>query len=62
MSTLILDKKTVNSLLNMPDTIKAVEQAFLDYTEGKGIMPAKSYLLLNKGDFRAMPASLPGAG
>jgi alanine dehydrogenase len=61
MSTLILDKKTVNSLLNMPDTIKAVEQAFLDYTEGKGIMPAKSYLLLNKGDFRAMPAALPGA-
>ena len=45
----------------MSDTIKAVEQAFLDYYEGKGIMPAKSYLLVNKGDFRAMPAALPGA-
>jgi len=61
MSTLILDKKAVGGLLNMPDTIKAVEQAFCDWTEGKGIMPAKSYLPLNKGDFRAMPAALPGA-
>jgi alanine dehydrogenase len=58
---MILDKKTVSGLLNMPDTIKAVEQAFCDWTEGKGVMPAKSYLALNKGDFRAMPAALPGA-
>jgi alanine dehydrogenase len=61
MSTLILDKKTVNSLLNMPDTIKAVQQAFCDWDAGKAAMPAKSYLLLNKGDFRAMPAAIPGA-
>jgi alanine dehydrogenase len=61
MPTLILDKKTVSALLDMKTTIKAVEQAFCDWTEGKGTMPSKSYLSLEKGDFRAMPAALPGA-
>lgn len=61
MSTLILDKKSVIALLNMRTTIKAVEQAFRDWTNGKGTMPTKAYLVLEKGDFRAMPAALPGA-
>ncbi len=29
--------------------------------EGKGKMPAKTYLSLEHGDFRAMPAALPGS-
>lgn len=29
--------------------------------EGKGKMPAKTYLSLERGDFRAMPAALPGS-
>ena len=61
MPTLILDKKTVQNMLNMAAVIKAVEQAFLDWTEGKGTMPSKAYLVLEEGDFRAMPAALPGA-
>ena len=61
MPTLILDKKTVQGMLNMTAVIKAVEQAFLDWTDGKGTMPAKAYLVLQEGDFRAMPAALPGA-
>jgi len=61
MPTLILDKKSVKALLSMSTTIGAVEQAFRDWTDGKGTMPAKSYLSLEKGDFRAMPAALPGA-
>lgn len=61
MPTLLLDKKSVRALLRMPEVIRAVEQAFIDWTEGKGYMPAKSYLLLDQGDFRAMPAALPGA-
>ncbi len=61
MSTLILDKKSVGALLNMRATIEAVEQAFRDWTNGKGTMPSKAYLVLEKGDFRAMPAALPGA-
>ncbi len=61
MSTLILDKKSVSALLNMRTTIEAVEQAFRDWTNGKGTMPSKAYLVLEKGDFRAMPAALPGA-
>ncbi len=61
MPTLILDKKSVSALLNMSATIQAVEQAFRDWTEGKGTMPSKAYLVLEQGDFRAMPAALPGA-
>ena len=61
MHTIILDKKTVQSMLNMSEAIASVEKAFQDWTEGKGTMPSKSYLVLEQGDFRAMPAALPGA-
>ena len=61
MATLILDKKNVVRLLNMPEVISAVEQAFRDLAEGRGSMPPKAYLSLEQGDFRAMPAFLPGA-
>jgi alanine dehydrogenase len=61
MSTIVLGKKQVLELLDMAEIIIAVEQAFRDWTDGKGDMPAKAYLPLEKGDFRAMPASLPGA-
>jgi alanine dehydrogenase len=44
----------------MPDVINAVEEAFKMCGEGKGKMPAKVYLAVEKGDFRAMPAALPG--
>jgi alanine dehydrogenase len=45
----------------MPEVITVVEQAFKDWAEGKASMPAKAYLSLEQGDFRAMPAALPGA-
>ncbi|MFC2072936.1 ornithine cyclodeaminase family protein [Chloroflexota bacterium] len=41
--------------------MEVVEQAFRDLARGKGSMPAKAYLLVEHGDFRAMPAALPGA-
>ena len=61
MSTILLGKDAVEKLLDMGEVIGAVEQAFRDLAEGKGRMPAKAYLVLEKGDFRAMPAALPGA-
>ncbi|MFC2049583.1 ornithine cyclodeaminase family protein [Chloroflexota bacterium] len=61
MSTLFLSRSEVRGLLDMADTIKAVEQAFKDWAWGRAAMPPKSYLLLDQGDFRAMPAALPGA-
>ncbi len=61
MSTLFLSRNDVRGLLDMAATIAAVEQAFKDWSQGKAVMPAKSYLLLEQGDFRAMPAALPGA-
>jgi alanine dehydrogenase len=61
MPTLLLNKNAVRDLLRMSEVIPAIEQAFRDWAEGRGKMPAKSYLLLDRGDFRAMPASLPGA-
>lgn len=61
MPTLILKKDDVQKLLDMAEVIKAVEQAFKDWAQGRGDMPPKAYLLVEKGDFRAMPAALPGA-
>ncbi len=61
MPTLVLDKDAVKNILNMADVISVVEESFRVWGEGKGNMPAKSYLLVEHGDFRAMPAALPGA-
>ena len=60
MLTLLLDRNAVNNLMNMPDVIDVVENAFKIWGEGKGNMPPKAYLLVDNGDFRAMPAALPG--
>lgn len=60
MPTLLLDRNAIKTLLLMPGVINAVEEAFKMCAEGKGKMPAKIYLALEHGDFRAMPASLPG--
>jgi alanine dehydrogenase len=60
MSTLLLDRKAVNDLMNMSDVINVVEEAFRLWGEGKVNMPAKAYLLVEHGDFRAMPAALSG--
>lgn len=61
MPTLLLDRNVVRALLDMPDVIQVVEQAFRDWADGKAKMPSKAYLILNQGDFRAMPAAIPGA-
>jgi len=60
MPTLLLDRNAVKTLMRMSDVIKVVEEAFRMVGEGKGKMPAKVYLSVEQGDFRAMPAALPG--
>ena len=60
MPTLFLDKNAVQSLLNISDVINVVEEAFRLWAEGRANMPAKAYLLVEHGDFRAMPAALAG--
>ena len=60
MPTLLLDRSAIKTLIRMPDVINVVEESFRICGEGKGSMPAKTYLSLEKGDFRAMPAALPG--
>ena len=60
MPTLLLDRNAVNTLMKMADVINVVEEAFRIWGEGKGNMPAKVYLPVEHGDFRAMPAALPG--
>jgi len=59
--TLLLTVKDVKGLIRMPDVLEVVENAFLAFAGGRAAMPAKSYVKVEKGDFRAMPASLPGA-
>ncbi len=61
MSTLILNNRDVKNLLRMPDVIEAVENAFIELGENKVSMPPKSYLVVEDGDFRAMPAAIRGA-
>lgn len=61
MPTLLLSRNDIRGLLSMVSVIVAVEQAFKDWSQGKAKMPAKAYLVLDKGDFRAMSAGLPGA-
>jgi alanine dehydrogenase len=60
MPTLILGRDEVRGLLSMSEVIKAVEEAFRNWVQGKGTMPPKAYLVVERGDFRAMPAHLPG--
>ena len=61
MSTFLLSQKDIRDLLSMSAVIAAVEQALRDYAAGRARMPHKVYLDTENGDFRAMPASLPGA-
>ena len=61
MSTLILSKKEVLDLLDMGEVIAAVEESFRLWARGEALMPPKSYLDVPDGDFRAMPAYLPGS-
>jgi alanine dehydrogenase len=61
MSTLLLDRNAIQTLIQMSDVIKMVEEAFRMCGEGRGKMPTKIYLSLEHGDFRAMPAALPGS-
>jgi alanine dehydrogenase len=60
MPTLLLDRNAIRTLIRMSDVITVVEEAFRMCGEGKGKMPAKVYLAVEHGDFRAMPAALPG--
>ncbi len=61
MPTLFLSKSQVLPLLDMKEVVNVVEDAFRLNAHGKITMPSKSYLILEKGDFRAMPAAIPGA-
>jgi len=60
VATLFLTRRDVRGLLDMRDVINAVEQALSDWATGKAIMPPKAYLVLDKGDIRAMPAAAAG--
>jgi len=61
MPTFLINRNAAKDLLNMPDVIRVAEDAFRVWAQDKGNMPAKAYLVVEKGDFRAMPAALPGA-
>jgi len=61
MPTLLLDRNSVNTLMKMSDVVHVVEEVFKIMGEGKANMPPKLYLSVEHGDFRAMPAALPGA-
>lgn len=57
----MLGRKDVAGLLDMREVMGVVEQAFRDYAAGCAQMPAKVYIRVPRGDFRAMPAAVPHA-
>ncbi len=63
IQTLILNRKDIESLVEMSMAIECIEGAFREMGLGRAQMPPKVYLDLKKyhGDFRAMPAYLAGS-
>ncbi len=64
METLLLNQDAVDENTQMPELIRAIEDAFAAYATGDAQMPAKSYIDLPQydGDFRSMPAYLDADG
>jgi len=60
MSTFLLDRNAIKSLIEMLDLINVVDEASRMCGEGRGKISAKMDLFLEHGDFWAMPAALPG--
>jgi len=60
MQTMILTRNDIIELMDMKSVIEAVENVFKDLKAEEAGMPPKSYINLNRGDFRAMPAFVPG--
>ena len=60
MQTMILTRNDIVKLMDMKSVIRTVENAFKDLYFKTSGMPAKSYIELDRGDFRAMPAFVPG--
>lgn len=58
METYLFGPDDVDTLLDIPSVVEAVEQAFVSYHHDVAKMPPKSYIDLPQynGDFRAMPA------
>jgi len=56
----ILTEEEIKPLLKMDEVLAAVEQAFVEKSNGRTQMPAKSYIIFKShyGDFRTMPAYL----
>jgi ornithine cyclodeaminase/alanine dehydrogenase len=63
MTTLLLTRSEVRSVVEMPAVVAAVEEVFAAEGRGETQMPPKVYLNLAeyRGDFRAMPAYAAGS-
>ena len=61
---IVISGETIEQIFRMDNGMEVVESAFREHGEGRARMPAKIYLDLPEmnGDFRAMPAYLPGMG
>lgn len=48
MPTLLLARSAIKTLIKMADVLNVVEEAFRMCDEGRGKMPAKTYLALDQ--------------
>jgi len=60
----ILSSADIAKVLDMPEVLKLVEQAFGERGRGRVQMPPKSYLFFGEhdGDLRVMPAFMDSLG
>jgi len=59
---LILTRQDVMQVLNMPDCINVVEQAFLEFNQGTAVLPLRTAIMPPDGLSLYMPAYLKGMG
>ena len=60
--TYIITASQIAAVFGMADAVRAVENAFRLYGEGKVQMPPKVYLIFERGDLRTMPVYMPTLG
>lgn len=61
MKLRLIDAQVVGKLIDAATVTETVEAVFRAFGQGEAHMPAKVYLNVPEGDFRAMPAYIPGA-
>ena len=62
MSAIYIDENTAQSLINMDDALKLVEESFTSYSEGKSFNMTRQRMRIRKGALHMLPGAVPYKG